>query len=75
MLVADAKSNLERDLRLSHPSQAFDCGPLAVILICTRMDPPEKVLENLFTADEFLVTSKRDNPVPLARYFTMLAGS
>lgn len=75
MRVADAKGGLESDLRLSNPSQAFDGGSLAVILICGRRDPGEKVLENRFTADEFLVTSERDDPMLVRGGLTMLAGS
>jgi hypothetical protein len=56
--VADAKSDLERDLRLSNPSQAFDNGPLAVIFIYGRRDPRKKVPKNRFTTDEFLITSE-----------------
>lgn len=72
--VADAKSGLKSNLRLSNPSQTFDGGPLAIMFVATRQDPRKEISENRFAADEFLVTSERDDPVPLCGGFTMSAG-
>lgn len=42
------------------------------MFVSTRKDPYKEIGENYFTADEFLITSERDDLMPLYGSFTML---
>lgn len=44
------------------------------MFVSIRNDLRNEIGENRFTADEFLVASERDDPVPLDGSFTMLEG-
>lgn len=69
MFVPDLEGGLERDLRLPNTAKALDGRPLTVVWVCAGWDILQKLCDNGIPADEVLVTSEWDDPMPLQRYF------
>jgi hypothetical protein len=60
--LADPEDYLERDLGLSDAAEAFDSGPLAVLLVYIRRDPLDKLCQKQFMADKIPITSEGNDP-------------
>ncbi|RYO76299.1 hypothetical protein DL763_010573 [Monosporascus cannonballus] len=61
--VADAEGRLERYLRLTYSSEAFEGRSLTAVLVCTGRNPLKKPGENFSPSDEVLVAFKWDESV------------